>query len=860
MAMKRFPVSALLLATYVAAAASLCSPLPGNDPLHGRNIAVEKVGPHLYEVAFAHPGGPTVKSVEVAGSFNQWNPKNTPMKLDPATGAWSGLATMEGGEYQYKFVLNGAEWGPDPANPLKDADGFGGQNSVLRLGPMARVSESRAKVGDSRLQDDALIHVETLPLFFRPLPDGKALVRFVTLANDAEKAEIMRPSSSNVVDLAAAPADSLSWGSYPMTKASSDSRFDYWEATIVLDAGNTLVYAFVATDGSAKTIVDAKGTRPGPGKPLAPFARRFVPSEVFDAPGWAKETIWYEIMPDRWRNGNPKNDPPNTSPWTSAWKEPAPWEGKDGQTFYNYYVYGRRFGGDFKGIEEKLPHLQKLGVSGIYLTPVFMAQSYHGYDIVDYRHVDDRFAVPGASVEAALKEDLLDASTWTWSESDQAFLELLKSCRARGVRVIVDLPLNHSGDQHPAFKNAKENGRDSAYRNWYNVASWDPFQYEGWGGFGMMPVFQEDSYGFTDSRLRQHFFDITRRWLDPNGDGDPSDGVDGFRLDAAKEVSSSFWREWRQFAKGINPRCLIVGEIWERPDAYLGGDMFDCVMNYQMAIHATRFFIDKKKPSKPSEFEASLSRQRLALPEQANQAMLNLIDSHDTDRALSMFHNPDRPYDRRNQLQGDGPTYDVSKPGPESVARLKFFLAFQMTYLGSPMIYYGDEVGMFGADDPNNRQPMWWDDLGAWADKDIKIDADLLEHYSRLAAIRNTWECFRSGGCRSLVADDRNDVFGYARQGKAEAAIVLFNRSDAERVVTLNVKELRDAHGPVQQWADVLRTRDYRLVNLTRPGESVTRRGIRATPAIAPKTRVDGTIEVKLAPREAAILVSGSGQ
>lgn len=830
----------------------------GNDPLHGQSVTIEQIRPHVFETRFefAHPGA---KTVAVVGDFNQWEPSQFPLTLDPTLGKWRGSLELQGGEYRYKFVVNGTQWIADAANPLKEPDGFGGENSLLRLGAMARVRESRARVGDNRIQDDALIHAETFPLYFRVLDNGRVLVRVIALANDAAKVDLLRPTSSNP-NLAAARPEELNWGAYPMKRVQSDRRFDYWETEVVPDKGNILVYAFAAEDGAARILLDASGALPaGTAKPTQPFSRRFDEREIFRAPAWAKDVIWYHVIVDRWRDGSPDNNPPQTRPWTARWQDASSWEGRDGQTFYNGYVFERVYGGDLQGIETRLTYLQKLGVTGLYLSPVFASQSFHGYDVIDYRHVEDRLAIRGESQAAQANEDLLDSSTWTWTASDRLFLDFLALCRSRGFRVVLDVPFNHSGNEHPAFRDIKAKGRESSFRNWYEITSWEPFEYKGWGGFGKLPLYKEDRYGFVDSRLQRHIFDITRRWMDPNGDGNPSDGIDGWRLDSAKEVSQAFWSDWREHVKSINPDALIVGEVWEQPGPYLSGSMFDATTNYQLAIRSAEFFFDDRRAIKPSEFDSALAELRMAAPRQALESMFNQIDSHDTDRVLSMIINPDRPYDRRNQVQGDGPSYNDSKPPLAAVEKLKFYLAFQMTYIGAPVIYYGSEVGMHGADDPNNRQPMWWEDL-QYADPDIQINTSLLDYYTRLLAIRNRWDCFRSGSYKTLLADDRADVFAFGRQGQTEAAVVILNRSTSARVVALNVAELRDEHGSVQQWTDVLRERDYRIVNFRRPNETVTRRGIRIDKAYPIRARPDGNIEVALGPREAAILISGAGQ
>ena len=158
------------------------------------------------------------------------------------------------------------------------------------------------------------------------------------------------------------------------------------------------------------------------------------------------------------------------------------------------------------------------------------------------------------------------------------------------------------GTAHPAFVDVRANGRESRYADWFDITSWEPFAYEGWAGFGELPAFRKDqTHGLASETARRHIYDITRRWMDPDGDGDPSDGIDGWRLDVPNDVPMAFWYDWCDFVRSINPDAYITGEIWSRADEWLDGRSFDAVMNYQFAEPALAWIGNKDKRIPPSE-------------------------------------------------------------------------------------------------------------------------------------------------------------------------------------------------------------------------------------------------------------------
>ena len=268
------------------------------------------------------------------------------------------------------------------------------------------------------------------------------------------------------------------------------------------------------------------------------------PLSKMPAPAWFQSAVWYQIFPDRFRNGDPTNDPTveslegtwpylqpegwKVAPWTSDWYRPQPWEQRlnNGDFYVNAQL--RRYGGDLQGILDKLDYLDGLGVNALYLNPVFESPSLHKYGATMYHHIDRHFGPdPTGDGRIQAAEDPADPATWQWTAADRLFLKLINECHRRGMRIIIDGVFNHVGIPFWALQKAKEDGPESPYAEWFQITSWpDPevpgstFDYEGWVGIKDLPVFRQDENGPV-APVKKHFRAIVRRWMDPNGDGDP---------------------------------------------------------------------------------------------------------------------------------------------------------------------------------------------------------------------------------------------------------------------------------------------------------------------------------------------------
>ena len=575
------------------------------------------------------------------------------------------------------------------------------------------------------------------------------------------------------------------------------------------------------------------GTKEGVAStPSGHFEVRIEPA--LTPPDWAQGAVWYQIFPERFRNANPRNDPSGSgvflAKWTSNWYDVQPGElearaarmGRDpdkrqrgGGDLYKV-VFDRRYGGDLQGVVEKLDDLKDLGVTAIYLNPIFQARSMHKYDASDYRHIDAALGnPPQAGASPPIDESYYtppagetdDPGTWTWTPADRYFVDVfIPAVHQRGMRVILDGVWNHTGREFWAFEDIRKNGKASACADWYKATFDEAGRLAGWSGWdhqknGYLPEFrqvrgasagrdwdQSVDKGDLAPGPKEHVFAITRRWMDPNADGDPSDGVDGWRLDVVPWVGIEFWRSWRAHVKAINPEAILVCEVWEDADQYMKGDQFDTQMHYPFAFPTLDWLGDKT--GKGAAFGAAQLAEALGPAfdnsPQTNLIHQNLFASHDTDRYASMLFNPGRGYDQGNSIQNGDDVKRGYRPGKpdEQAFRLSLVgVAIQATYLGAPMVYYGDEVGMWGADDPTCRKPYPWADAGPMEHSDDTANPAIRAEYRRWLRLRqhpDVGGVLRFGSARHLDAGSP-DLFAFERELNGVRVVVVANRADAAR-------------------------------------------------------------------------------
>lgn len=551
------------------------------------------------------------------------------------------------------------------------------------------------------------------------------------------------------------------------------------------------------------------------------------PKVNLNVPDWAKDAIWYQIFPERFCNGDTANDPAfrdtfgswphdtlspwQKSPWTADWYCLQPWEMANGKDF-NYNAGRRRFGGDLQGVIDKLDYLQELGVNAIYLNPIFEAPTMHKYDGARHHHVDNNFG-PNPAKDRAIweQENFIEPATWKWTTADSLFLKLIAEVHKRNMHIIIDGVFNHIGVTNPVFQDVAKNGAASPFTDWFIIRRWDDpttleneFDYQGWYGIKDLPEIRRAGDDLAPSP-KAYFKAVVQRWMDPNRDGDPSDGIDGWRLDVAELVPKGFWRDFRKWVREINPNAYLTGEVWwedYRNDKmfnaapWLQGDIFDAVMNYRVADALLKYFVDTKNAYDANALNARLQKLRDEYPPDVNYVLMNLMDSHDTERLASMVVNPNRIIDHASSASSKEQNFDVRKPNAEEIKTQKLIIAFQMLYLGAPMIYYGSEAGMWGADDPDERKPMVWPDLIYEPEKShplgksrpadpVAFDRDLFDYYKTFTAIRRENNAIRRGDYQFVEVSPSPEVFAFARSYDQQSVLCVFNRAASPAEVKL---------------------------------------------------------------------------
>ncbi len=564
-------------------------------------------------------------------------------------------------------------------------------------------------------------------------------------------------------------------------------------------------------------------------------------------PAWASQAIWYQVFPERFCNGDTTNDPTKediigsypgfipegwtTTPWTHDWYAPDPWfsemEGKkdpSGYTVQHFAQFAqlRRYGGDLQGVLDKIPYLDSLGVNAIYFNPLNDAPSLHKYDARNWRHVDRNFG-PDPSGDKAImaSENPLDPSSWQYTAADSMFLQVIRELHARDMKVILDYSWNHTGTQFWAWQDILQNQEASEYKDWYWIKRFDDpatdsneFSYRGWAGVPGLPEIRETVHAdhaekvfafegdvYLDT-VKQHIFAITKRWMDPNGDGDPSDGVDGFRLDVAAEMPLGFWRDYRRHVKSINPEAYLIGEIWWEqfpdhlldPAPYLQGDIFDAVMNYRWYRAARHLISGGPYTIRVSDFIDSLRIFGTGISMDFSYAMMNMTASHDVPRLSTSLYNKNKYKYDAHPTATNG--YRINRPDEATWQTLRLLLVHQFTFYGAPQIWAGDEMGMWGSDDPSSRKPLIWPEyrfdreathpegIRRPVDK-VEFDKELFGFYRKLISIRKEQIALIDGDFKVLHADDAKQTWVYSRSYEEDQVLTAFNLSHENREIMI---------------------------------------------------------------------------
>ncbi len=691
-----------------------------------------------------------VGNVFLAGSFNDWNDAKTKMLDADNDGTYTVTLLLSQGEYQYKFVVDG-NWQADPNNPTTAEDGFGGSNSVLTVD--SSYSTIEIELGDGKVYSDDL----------EPIFD-------YSTCNPLTETSISLTARAHLGDVGKLVVHySLAGGQIrevEMIPGEKDASFQYYRLTVELDqAGDDLSYVIAYHDGGQVEYFGRQGMAKDQG--TAPFVYRAEDFPPFFTPDWAKDGVIYQIFPERFNNGDTRNDPDFSEEWyQGANKLPA--SGKTNSEYFHlvddwydvaglikspYRTDGRPdyfsfYGGDIAGIQQKLDYLVDLGITVIYFNPLNQGMSNHKYDPVDYLKVDPHFGTA------------------------EEFKVFTKACHDVGIRIVVDVAFNHTGNWHFAFRDAVEKGPKSEYYKWYEFHRWPlpdnrdftaSDYYDCWWGFGLHPNLNydlkrsnadenniDDISGATPNMpVVEYVLSVADYWL---GELD----IDGFRLDVPNEVPFWFWKLFRQRCNEIKPDVWLVGELWGNAGRWINPNCFDSTMNYKFFRDPVMDFCGKGSID-AAAFDQRLSPGRFQYPPQSVAVMMNLMDSHDTIRYLTSSGN---------------------------VNRLMLGAMFSMTYVGMPHIWYGDEIGMLGGKDPDCRRPMDWRYAGDPRRKALR------DYYGTIGRLRRDTKVLRRGGFVALATEGKG--YAYARVLDGKMAVVFLNAGPTPVKLTLPAEAVAD--------------------------------------------------------------------
>lgn len=599
-----------------------------------------------------------------------------------------------------------------------------------------------------------------------PSAYGEVTVRFRTGKNNIDKVFFVHKDEKHL-----------------MFKNESDAYFDYYEHTIQLE-NEKLSYYFEIHAGKLSCFYDRRGVT----KDInSYYFFQVIPG--FKTPDWAKGAVFYQIYVDRFYNGDPSNDV-LTNEYQYIGDKTVRVEDWDK---YPAAMGVREFyGGDLQGVLDKMDYLQDLGVDVIYFNPLFVSPSNHKYDIQDYDYIDPHFGkivhdegdlLENGQTENRFATRYIDrvSNKENLEASNRLFAEVVKEAHRRGMKVILDGVFNHCGsfnkwlDRERIYENAPgyEKGayidKDSPYHNYFQFHDENKFpyngSYDGWWGHDTLP-----KLNYENSRqLLDYVLYIGRKWVSPPYN------ADGWRLDVAAdlghspEFNHSFWKEFRRAVKTANPDAIILAEHYGCPMDWLQGQEWDTVMNYDAFMEPVTWFLtgmqkhsdDYREDMRGNadSFWGAMRHHSAAFTMPSLLVAMNELSNHDHSRFLTRTN---RKVGRTNTLGPNAANEGVNK------AVLREAVVIQMTWPGAPTIYYGDEAGVCGFTDPDNRRTYPWG----------HEDRELIAFHKEIIRIHKTNREFLTGSLKYVDGD--YNVIGYGRFTREGQSLILVNNNDYE--------------------------------------------------------------------------------
>ena len=579
-----------------------------------------------------------------------------------------------------------------------------------------------------------------------------------------------------------------------MKKVESRGMFDYYECKLPVGE-DPLRFYFVVTKGGEVCHYN----RLGVSEDMDP-RRMFLITPGFHVPEWAKGAVMYQIFVDRFNNGDPTNDVVSDEYEYIGFPVEKIDNCEEGLSVHDV---DRFYGGDFQGIWDKLDYLQALRVEVIYLSPVFVSPSNHKYDCQDYEHIDPHYGVIVKDADGVVDVNAQDnaeaekyatrtADIENLKASDEFFARFVEEVHKRGMKIILDGVFNHCGSFNKWLDREKIYEKEgsyvpgafasasSPYRDFFRFKderqeAWpDNESYEGWWNHNTLPKLNYEG----SEKLYQYILDIAKKWLQPPY------SIDGWRLDVAAdlghspEVNHKFWQDFRNVVKETNPNALILAEHYGDASSWLKGDQWDSVMNYDAFMEPLTWFLtglekhsdrrDDHLCQNSQAFMCAMLDNMSLLQTPSLMAAMNELSNHDHSRFLTRTN---REVGRLDSRGAEAADENLNYGTFRSAAIV------QMTWPGAPTIYYGDEAGVCGWTDPDNRRTYPWG----------KENQELIEFHRYLTGIRKQNKAFRKGSFKPLLAE--NGVIAYGRFHKGERGVVVVNSDN-------NVKRV---HIPVWQ-------------------------------------------------------------